>query len=197
LCQFDRRTIELLLARAEKFPPPPHLLDLHIVGIMETMGRERRHRYFTIKHYRKLVMDEALDKAASSCNDMDLQHVGGFYERGVDAFYKTEKELSQFVAAYHCEVPVPSRRGRGRGKGKVYKNPILANGKVKRGRPLRVRPEDVDADGTIDPALKKRKREESGGEDNEQTSNTRENAGAPVKNKRQKVEPTRKCISSM
>ncbi|KAG6891388.1 hypothetical protein C0992_007611 [Termitomyces sp. T32_za158] len=83
LCQFDKRTIELLLTRAERFPPPSHLSDLGISGLMETSGRERRHRQDALYRYQ-------------------------------DSFKESEK---------------PS------GKKRALKNPILADGSVKQGRP--------------------------------------------------------------
>ncbi|KAJ3753325.1 hypothetical protein EV360DRAFT_24151, partial [Lentinula raphanica] len=71
LCNFDQRTIELILARAERFQPPSHLSDLGVAPLLETSGRERRHRYFAISAYRILVEHENLDKSSAGYGDVD------------------------------------------------------------------------------------------------------------------------------
>ncbi|KAF9478011.1 hypothetical protein BDN70DRAFT_809556 [Pholiota conissans] len=132
LCHFDRRTIELLLARADKSHPPPHLNDLRIVSLMETSGRERRHRYFTVVSYQKLLVDEALDnsRATMEPNAIDLDNVGGFFPIPEDQFYETERQLAAYANSFK-EGGTP----RTTKPKKVPKNPILPNGTVKRGRP--------------------------------------------------------------
>ncbi|PPQ63697.1 hypothetical protein CVT24_004277 [Panaeolus cyanescens] len=96
LSQFDKRTIELLLARADKYHPPPHLTDLAIAGLMETKGRERRHRYFTLANYRKLVDKESLDKNSTGLRDITLHQAGGFFPIPSDCFYDNEQELVRY-----------------------------------------------------------------------------------------------------
>ncbi|EEB92638.1 hypothetical protein MPER_08822, partial [Moniliophthora perniciosa FA553] len=70
---YDKRTVELLLTRAKKLPPPSHLSDLSIASLMETVGRERRRRYFIISGYRKLVEkdSENLDQSTAGYADID------------------------------------------------------------------------------------------------------------------------------
>lgn len=130
--EFDKRTIELLLARSEKSSPPPNLLDLHIVGIREFNGRERRHRYYTIQHYRQLVNEEALDNDAAGLGDVDLSHVGGFASIDTNAFYKTEQDMARYTDSFKVKYDVSETKKK---KTRVYKNPILPDGNVKRGRP--------------------------------------------------------------
>ncbi|KAJ6574623.1 hypothetical protein B0H19DRAFT_1124959 [Mycena capillaripes] len=138
LCQFDRRTIELLLTRAEKYPPPPHLSDLGIAGLMETSGRERRNRYFTIASYQALVAREKLDKDSAGYADVDLSKVGDFYPFGPESFY-TER------AALEKHQDRDARITRNPARKKQPKNPVLADGTVKKGRPKKERPEGEES----------------------------------------------------
>ncbi|KAJ7293167.1 hypothetical protein C8J57DRAFT_1268269 [Mycena rebaudengoi] len=142
LCRFDKRTIELLLARAEKYPPPPHLSDLGIAGLMETSGRERRSRYYTVASYRSLVAQENLDKTTAGYTDIDLTQAGGFMPFKPEAFYSDEGALNK-----HRD-----RDGRVPAKPRERTNPILADGTVKKGRP---RKHQKDGEGE---APRKRKR---------------------------------------
>ncbi|KAH0590291.1 hypothetical protein H2248_000453 [Termitomyces sp. 'cryptogamus'] len=128
LCQFDKRTIELLLTRAEKFPPPPHLSDLGIAGLMETSGRERRHRYFTVASYRQLLAKEKLDNNSAGYSDVDFSNVGEFLPVNANLFYKDQNALHQYQDSFK-DTEKPS------GKKRTLKNPILADGTVKQGRP--------------------------------------------------------------
>jgi hypothetical protein len=97
---------------------------------METHGRERRHRYFTVSNYRKLVAQEELDKNCAGYADIDLDNVGGFLPISTDLFYDTENSLVQYLDAFN-----DNDRTRGKKPKKPTKNPILPDGKTKRGRP--------------------------------------------------------------
>ncbi|KAJ3736873.1 hypothetical protein DFJ43DRAFT_382574 [Lentinula guzmanii] len=100
LCNFDRRTIELILARAERFQPPSHLGDLGVAALLETSGRERRHRYFTISAYRTLVERENLDRSTAGYGDLDLDNVGGFLNVDMGQFYKDDEELHLYQDSF-------------------------------------------------------------------------------------------------
>ncbi|KAJ3882381.1 hypothetical protein F5051DRAFT_500584 [Lentinula edodes] len=106
LCQFDRRTIELILTRAERFQPPPHLGDLGVAALLETSGRERRHRYFTISAYRTLVERENLDKSTAGYSDVDLSKVGGFLSVDPGGFYRDDEELHQYQDSFKGDDPI-------------------------------------------------------------------------------------------
>lgn len=152
LCNFDKRTIELLLARAEKYHPPPHLSDLGIAALMETSGRERRHRYYTVACYRKLVSNEQLDKSSAGYGDVDLRTVGGFYAFDTKIFYESESELFNYQDSFKDEKTRsrnPVRR--------PPKNPILPDGSVKQGRP-RKHPIEVEPGSTANGQQTSRKR---------------------------------------
>lgn len=138
LCHFDKRTIELLLTRAEKYRPPAHLSDLGIAGLMETSGRERRNRYFTIASYQTLVAQEKLDKDSAGYADVDLSKVGEFFPFGPEAFYTEHAALLK-----HQDRD--ARLTRNAPKKKARKNPLLADGTVKKGRPRKERPDGEES----------------------------------------------------
>ncbi|KAF9056480.1 hypothetical protein BJ165DRAFT_1433822 [Panaeolus papilionaceus] len=112
LCQFDKRTIELLLARADKYHPPSHLSDLAIAGLMETKGRERRHRYYTLANYRKLVDKESLDRDSTRSHDITLDQAGGFLEVPTERFYRTEQEFVRYSEGFKDKDRKPSKKER-------------------------------------------------------------------------------------
>ncbi|KAI0304649.1 hypothetical protein BC826DRAFT_977421 [Russula brevipes] len=90
LGNFDRRTLELLLTKLEKVPPPTHLNDLRIVQLMETHGRERRWRYFTFSSYRQIIAKEKLDDKDSPYSSVDLSSVGDFAPCAAEDFYSDQ-----------------------------------------------------------------------------------------------------------
>ncbi|KAJ7456579.1 hypothetical protein FB451DRAFT_1048140 [Mycena latifolia] len=170
LCQFDKRTIELLLTRAEKYPPPSHLSDLGIAGLMETSGRERRNRYYTIASYHALVAQENLDKATAGYGHVDLSLAGGFLAFGPEAFYTDDAALIK-----HQDRDARITRQTGK---KVRKNPLLPDGTVKKGRPRKVRPEGDDDEPR---ARKPRKRKLA---DDEAAGPSEPKKGPPAKKRR-------------
>ncbi|KAF5319851.1 hypothetical protein D9758_018452 [Tetrapyrgos nigripes] len=136
LCNFDKRTIELLLTRAEKFPPPTHLSDLGIAGLMETSGRERRHRYFTVSAYRTLVAREGLDQSTAGYGDVDLSQAEQFMSVEADAFYDNEASLEAYQDAFKEEIS-----GKG-GKGKKSASTASASAVKRTKSKKRAREED-------------------------------------------------------
>jgi hypothetical protein len=97
LGNFDRRTLELLLTKMDKVPPPTHLSDLRIVQLMETHGRERRWRYFTFASYRKIIANEKLDDKDGPYSLVDFSNVGNFAPFVADDFYSDVVELNRFA----------------------------------------------------------------------------------------------------
>ena len=93
LRQFDKRTIDLCLNRAEKNRSPSHLSDIGIVGLLETHGRERRHRYYNVASYRNLVTQENLDHSAVELAVPDSVKVGGFAPLDSCLFYENDMAL--------------------------------------------------------------------------------------------------------
>ena len=146
LGDFDKRTIDLLLNRLAKDPPPPHLADLGVVQVGESHGRERRYKYYTVAHYRDLVDKEQLDD--ERFRDTDQSAVGGFLLVEADAFYEDTAALERHLDG------VATGKGRAAGKKKRV-NPILPDGTVKKGRP---RKSALPAGGDGAPALAPSKR---------------------------------------
>ena len=134
---FDKRTIELILTRAEKYPPPSHLKDLKIVGLMETSGRERRHRYFSTGAYRELLSKEKFEAPDVLTGD-DVALIGDFSQHEETAFYAEKEMLYIYQDSYKDKINIEKPRKR------PLKNPILPDGRVKLGRP-RKKPVDQAA----------------------------------------------------
>jgi hypothetical protein len=151
LCKFDKRTIELLLTRAERNQPPSHLSDLGTAELMETFGRERRHRYYTVAAFRTLVAREALDDSATGYTDIDYSAIGGFSSIHPDAFFQDERILMIYSDSFKDKLNAGSRKYK-------LKNPIMPDGSVKIGRPRK-----TPANGSK--AGHKRKRDEGDEDD--------------------------------
>ena len=127
LCRFDKRTIELLLTRAEKNQPPLHLSDLGTAELMETFGRERRHRYYTVSAFRSLAARERLDDSATGYANVDFSVVGGFAVVDPELFYASQASLVTYTdkPKEQSDSP-PSRKHKS-------KNSTLPDGHVKSG----------------------------------------------------------------
>jgi hypothetical protein len=106
------------------------LSDLGIAGLMETRGRERRHRYFTIAAYHELLAKENLDSSSTVYPDVDLTEVGGFFPLSHELFYEDESTLFRYQDSFKDTEKI-----RANTRKRPFKNPILADGSVKQGRP--------------------------------------------------------------
>ncbi|KAI6169347.1 hypothetical protein EDD17DRAFT_1518170 [Pisolithus thermaeus] len=111
LGNFDKRTIELLLTRAARALPPSHLRDLGTVDVMETYGRERRHRYFTNATYSAVLTSENLQDASAPRNEVDSSHVGGFAEWDPGVFYGSDADFVSSVTSDLKRAKVPEDDG--------------------------------------------------------------------------------------
>ncbi|KAF7306563.1 B-block-TFIIIC domain-containing protein [Mycena indigotica] len=171
LAQFDRRTIELILTRTEKFPPPAHLIDLGIACLMESSGRERRNRYYTLASYLDLVAEEGLDQGNSGYAEIDRAQVGNFHPFTSDLFYSN-------VAALNAHQDSDLRmllKGPSKASSKIRKNPLLPDGTVKKGRP---RKQKEEGDGDDKPS-RKRKRKQEDNEDQKRPTKKSRTDGDP------------------
>ncbi|KAH8100488.1 hypothetical protein BXZ70DRAFT_937413 [Cristinia sonorae] len=197
LCGFDRRIIEQLLSRLEQWPPPAHLADLGICQLQETAGRERRFRYFTMAHFHQLAKKEGM---SSAYLETDMSHVGDFMEVDPDQLYDTQDDLNAFVDASEgpsrVSFPVKSKKPQKEKKAKPgkQKNPVLADGTVKKGRPRKYARGD-GLDGNLPPVRggRKRKREETVAPDGDPATAANAEEGPPPAKKRRgrppKVKP--------
>lgn len=123
----------------ERFPPLPHLADLRCVGVLETFGRERRQRYFTLASYRSLVASENLLPESTKYTEISFDKAGDFCHTDPALFFDgTAESLAAFVDQFGSDGP-PDQRKLNRSlkptKAKIYKNPVAADGTRVRGRP--------------------------------------------------------------
>ena len=120
---------------------------------METSGRERRHRYYTVANYYKLVSEEALDNSTAYFTDTDLVNIGRFYAIRSDSFYENYEEL-----VHHQDAAKDSELIRGPElEGKTSVSNILS----KRGRPRKPSIKGKKPDGNQGSSSAKRKRKTS------------------------------------
>jgi len=119
---------------------------------METSGRERRHRYYTVAFYRKLVSNEQLDKSSAGYGDVDVRNVGGFHSFDTGIFYESESELFNYQDSFKDE-----KTRSGNPLKRQPKNPILPDGSVKQGRP-RKQPIEVESGSAVGGQQASRKR---------------------------------------
>jgi oxalate---CoA ligase len=124
---------------------------------METFGRERRHRYYTVAAFRGLIIREGLDDSAAHYANIDHSAVGGFASVTSDAFYDEEETLVIYADSFKDKFNAGHRKYK-------LKNPILPDGSVKIGRPRKIREKQSKEKATIAEAGckagGKRKREE-------------------------------------
>lgn len=179
LCMFDRRIVELVLSRMEQYPPPPHLADLGICQLQESAGRERRFKYFTMTNFHILAQKENMSSAYLKT---DLSHAGDFLDVDDAEFYEDEEELNTYVDNFQPHAwgsQASSKKPKNPKAVKVVKdkpvkppkapkapqplkrkNPTLADGTVKKGRPRKyARGDGLDGDMQSSRG-KKRKRDE-------------------------------------
>ena len=145
---FDPRIVEHVLQGFEKSRPNPNMLDFGVKAMDETYGRERRHRWFTLKGHKALLDQENINEAEHEL-PVDLANTGGFTDISPELFYDTLDQL-------HLHQDTDAREETMKKKRKPPKNPILPDGTVKRGRPRKNQP------GTS-----KRKREDLAKDDEE------------------------------
>ena len=143
---------------------------------METSGRERRHRYYTVANYYKLVSEEALDKSSACFTDIDLVNTGGFYAIRSDSFYENDEELvhrqdnakdtepvreSELKKSSERKSSVRPKRGRTRKPTSIHEeldgNQGSSSGKRKR-KASPLSRDEVDTSGSEEPSTKKRRR---------------------------------------
>lgn len=128
---------------------------------METHGRERRHRYFTLAAYKRVMASERLQDTTTSMFDVDLSRVGDFAALDPKHFYTTTRKLHSYQDLLkditttkakkrkrdeegsngeESEPPPKPKRGRPR------KTPALTDASTptkKRGRPRKVPPAEA------------------------------------------------------
>ncbi|KAF9229607.1 hypothetical protein BS17DRAFT_743885 [Gyrodon lividus] len=139
LGNFDKRTIELLLTRASKSQPPSHLSDLGTVDLMETYGRERRHRYFTIAAYKTVMASEQLQETTTSLADVNISQVREFAKLDPKLFYSTTDMLYAHQDSFKEKAAAKSKKRKREGNGEESSGEESElPPKPKRGRPRKI-----------------------------------------------------------
>lgn len=101
---------------------------------METFGRERRHRYYTVAAFRAAGGQEGLDISTTGYADIDFSAVGGFAPMQPNLFYEKEEALLAFADSYKDrQLPEGGKKNKKPKRGR--KNPVLPDGTIKLGRP--------------------------------------------------------------
>lgn len=129
---FDPRIVEHVLQGFDKSRPNSNMFDLGVTVMEETYGRERRHRWFTLRGYKALLNQENIDEVEHVL-PTDLTNTGGFTDMPPELFYNTLDQLHQHQDTDSREEKTKKRR-------KPPKNPILPDGTVKKGRPRKNQP---------------------------------------------------------
>ena len=92
----DRRTLESVLSRMERERPPPHLVDLTIVQLLETQKREHSLKWFSLKNYRALMSEIGANPKAGLPKE-NPEIVGGWGAFAPDLFYDSQPELESVI----------------------------------------------------------------------------------------------------
>lgn len=120
---------------------------------METHGRERRHRYYTVANFRALAAREGLDDSATNYANVDFSAVGGYALFLSDSFYDDEESLHHYVDSFK------NKSCTGQARKNKAKNPIMPDGSRKLGRPRKTETNDSKKAKEASKACK-RKRED-------------------------------------
>lgn len=126
---------------------------------MESFGRERRHRYYTLAAYKTVVANENLDDTTTSGTDIDLSKVGDFAFFNEAMFYDDDDKLHHYQDTFKDkEGAKPKKGAKKRKRGETEnlgdeEDVSEAAPKAKRGRP-RKKPRVEDNDEA--PSPKKR-----------------------------------------
>lgn len=145
----------------DRHPPPAHLADLSIIQVLETHGRERRYRVFTLGGYTKLIAREGFEQPSGIYSAEDIARAGGFIQVHESDFYETQGDLEAFLKRWNgARINKIKDSANGNGKKrknagedmepkvskKKWVNPILPDGTRKKGRPLK-KPNGVENRG--------------------------------------------------
>lgn len=162
LCNFDKRTVELLLSRLVKYPPPSHLADIGIAQVQETFGRERRFRYHTVASFRAIIEREKLQDQ-DVYSSIDFSNVGGFAPFSADVFWETEEERDAHVDGMKGTTAQNASKKAAGKRAKKIRDADEAGGSASVSKPKRGKKRKLDGDEGDEaisepPAKKKRGR---------------------------------------
>ncbi|KAG1841331.1 hypothetical protein DFJ58DRAFT_845058 [Suillus subalutaceus] len=168
LGNFDKRTIELLLTRAAKSRPPAHLSDLGTADFMESFGRERRHRYYTLAAYTTVMASEKLGDTTTSYVDIDVSKAGDFAVFHEAMFYDDDETLHYYEDMFKDKED--AKKPKIQEMTKRFEDTPEPVPKAKRGRPPKKPRGEEDGDISIPPKKRGRPRKNPIAEEGDGTS---------------------------
>ena len=102
---------------------------------METHGRERRWRYFTVASYRAIIANEKLDDQDGPYSSADFSNVGNFAPLVAEDFYEDTAELNRFMDyGFNRAVKADDDADEMARKGAKSVTPTTLSGSTVRGR---------------------------------------------------------------
>lgn len=119
---YNARSTEGTLSRFVRDGAPAHLADYSIHAVFETVGREKRTRYFLKAGYRRRCLRDGIVDPSVAEPDGDSELVGG-WQKLEDGFYKDAADLDKFItktrlaSAGNGKKGEKSTAGLGRGRG--------------------------------------------------------------------------------
>ena len=144
---------------------------------METHGRERRHRYYTVAAFRALAAREGLDDSAISYANVDFSAVGGFTSFPPNYFYDDKEMLTIYVDTFKDKLNA------GKDWKSKGKKSLMPDGTTKIGRPKKTQPSNSKKGKAADAGGRAHKRKREDG-DQENGGNNSMQADPPTKRKR-------------
>ncbi|KAG9019172.1 hypothetical protein FRB90_005745 [Tulasnella sp. 427] len=128
----DRRTLDHMITKLLRDANPPHLGDLAIVQMRESLKREHRHKYYAVQHYAAMIEEMGTaPPAKTKLPQLDQTAIGGWGSFAEEDFYQSESDLltkppPNTRLVYNPTKPhvAPKRT-----------NPIGPDGKYVKGRP--------------------------------------------------------------
>lgn len=89
--------MELLINKGEQTIPPSHLRDLSLCDVLETSGKERRHKYFTLPAYRSVMGDADLQTQDQRYANINTSEAGSFLSDALPKglFYEEAVEMEK------------------------------------------------------------------------------------------------------
>ncbi|PCH33343.1 hypothetical protein WOLCODRAFT_159996 [Wolfiporia cocos MD-104 SS10] len=152
-----------------------------VVEVGEFHGRERRYKYYTIAHYQTIAAQENLEDRRYL--DVDIAQARGFLQVEGDRFYETEQALAKYVDGF--KGMSNSNTSHAKSAKRPHKNPLQADGTVKKGRPRKSRAASDGADAVAAGGEKRKRTDETiGGVSAETGTATGDIMEPPVKKRR-------------
>lgn len=121
LGELNSRTLEAILGRYERSVHPPHLCDYAIQSVLETVGREKRLRWFSLAGYHERCRLDGLTDLPGMKQFTYPEEAGGFSRLETIGFYETPLAFREFASTWNTNasgfVSKPTKAKAGKGPG--------------------------------------------------------------------------------